>query len=587
MRGRGDWWEEQFSPATSTGNSFHIYFRTEEEANLSALQAKVDLAFSKLKPDVDNFPNPVQRLTDVHFNSNNQFELSPGGNGDYMKIFIFILVGFGLVTVVNSNNINSSQFLNRIKEIGVRKLLGCDKYNLAKLFLLDSVIKMLVCTMFSFLLSYMVLLNVNLSIFSIGTSNLTNPTILLRIILGAVILGLLAGIYPVAKVSVIVIVNALKGKFLQSREWIISIRSSVIIIQIFAAAIMFSLTLVVLRQFSYLNNKPLGYDRNNLIRLNRPDNFSQHSWKSFQEKLKNETVFSSATTSSTALFQSLNTAYFRGEGRNFAAHWFNVDAGFIETMQIKMLAGRNFTEESSIVHEVVINERARQEFGRNENPVGTTLDTWFGEFRIVGIISDFHFKGFNSKITPLVLVLNEDYNWALFARYAPGKHKEALEAAQKIWATFQTDDALGYEFFDDTFNRMLERERQTKIIVILFTIISLIVTAIGLTGLIGYMASQSRQEIAIRKVLGSTVWQILMIFGKRFTILMSVGLIFSIPVILWLSETWLSSFEFKIASNVGDIAYPVLAVILLTFGVISRQAIAAAITNPVHVLRNE
>ena len=134
---------------------------------------------------------------------------------------------------------------------------------------------------------------------------------------------------------------------------------------------------------------------------------------------------------------------------------------------------------------------------------------------------------------------------------------------------------------------MLEREHQTRIIVIIFAVISLIVTAIGLTGLIGHMATQSRQEIAIRKVLGSSVWQVLMIFGKRFSILMSVGLILSIPLILWLSETWLSNFEFKIASNVSDIAFPALAIVLLTFGVISRQAIAAANANPVHVLRNE
>lgn len=167
-----------------------------------------------------------------------------------------------------------------------------------------------------------------------------------------------------------------------------------------------------------------------------------------------------------------------------------------------------------------------------------------------------------SKVTPLVIVLDEENNWVVYARYETGKHKEAVAAAQKIWRTFESGEALQFEFFDDTFNKTLERENQTRIIIISFTIISLIITAIGLAGLIGHMAMQSRQEIAIRKVLGS-VGQILMMFGRGFIILLFVGFALSTPGILWLSDLWLANFEYKplqallsLTHNPHECAYP-------------------------------
>ena len=589
VRGSGAWWDQQFAKTDRTGNTLYIYFKTMEEVNLSQLQSNVDMAFSKhiMKFSGNDYLTPIQRLIDVHFNSDNQFEMVPGGNADYMKIFTFIIIGFGLLTLMNSNNINSLHYYDRIKEIGVRKLFGCNRLNLAKLFLFDSVFKTTLSTLVAIIVSYFILLKIDLSIFSIGPSTISERNSIVRVFVGCIVLGIVAGLYPVSKLLTMQIANAFKGNLLQSKEWILSIGNIIIVAQIFSAATMFTLGLVVLRQIDFLNHKSLGYNRSNLISFYKSEHLPQHLWKSFQEKLSNETVFSSIGTSSTQLFKSLSIAYFRGNGHNFQAHWFTVDAKFLETLQVKFLAGHNFTKTSSDVREVIINKAARQELAQDQDPINTIIETWFGKCRIVGVTDDFHFSSFNSKITPLVMVLDDDRNGTMYARFVPERSQHAVETAQKIWSSLKPDDLLDYEFFDDTFTRTLEREHQTKIIVIIFTVISLIVTAVGLTGLIAHMTRQYRKEIAIRKVLGSTVWQILKIFGKQFLFLISIGIILSIPISLWLSEMWLSNFEFKMASHFLDISCSMFAIFLITFSVISYQAIGAAVANPVHVLKNE
>src|SRR5260221_59480 len=585
----GEWWKGQFSRKERTGKTLHIYFRTKQRQDLDVLQSNIDRAFSKYKGESSSYLSPVQELAQIHFGSNNQFELQPGGNIDYLKIFILIITGFGLITIVNSLNINSYQFLRRLKEVGVRKLLGINKYRLISQFVVESIAITLLASIISIVIAHLVLLNVDLSLFSINTSILNSPFNLGTVFLLSIFFGVASAIYPAIRITEPPISQALKGSTTQKRGNHFSLRNVIVLVQIIGAATLFAFSLVVFRQIDYLNNKPLGYNKNNLIVFQRPGAVSVERWKYFKEKLSTFSVFESVGGNTFPLlgFGSMSTIQMTGSnGHKLLAVWNLIDSKFIETMKMELTEGRNISEQrESDSNAIIINETAKKELGL-EGTLGLKLKCWRGEFEIIGVVNDFHFRPFNSKISPLVLMVDRNPTSYAIARYQPGEHAQAIEIARNTWKGI-SETSLEYHFFDDVFNKMLENEHQTSIVVTFFTALSLCITAIGLVGLIGYVAAELKKEIAIRKIVGSSVTEILQLIGSRFFVLTLSGLCIGTPVIIFLSDSWLSGFEYKTELTANDILVTFLSITFLTAIVIARQALDSGLESPIKVIRNE
>jgi putative ABC transport system permease protein len=586
----GSWWEQQLSKTNSPGNTLRIYFRTDGKQDLAALQANVDRAFSKhviKAPGYEHF-TPVQALSQVHFNSYNQFELQPGANQNYMRIFLLIIFAFVFITVINGVNINSTRFLKRIKEVGIRKLLGVNKYVLVGQFVLSSVMTTLIATFFSIFCSYFFLTKVDLSLFSIDPDVLMQWNTIEVVLLSSAAYGIVTGLYPAIKMTSTATSQALKGMAFERRQKLFGARNSIVVIQIIATATMIAFSSIIVKQIHYLNNKELGYNKNNVIFFWKPQEISEENWRSFRDKLASNTIISSVGGSTGQLIglNSTSVAQFSGNGSKIIASWNRVDADFLETMKMQITEGRSFSNElKEDSASIVISESARKAFGL-ETTLGTEVRSWMGEFKIIGVVNDFHFRPFDHKITPAVFILDRN-PLRFYARYSPGKHREVIDLSQKLLRSILPKGTLSYGFFDDSFNAMMDKEHQSATILMFFTGMSLCITAIGLIGLIGYTVVEYRQEIAIRKVLGSTVTGILALIARRFLMLAGVGLLISIPAIVKLSEFWLYDFEYKTQLEFTDLFFIFVIILCFTFVIILKPIISSATENPVKVLRKD
>ena len=251
--------------------------------------------------------------------------------------------------------------------------------------------------------------------------------------------------------------DLIAGQRIVHRNKIFGVRNVVILIQVISASVMFSLTLMVMKQIDYLNNKELGYNKNNLLWWYKPETVSTESWHAFKNALVQEGSFSGVGCAMMPLLNDLSPAKFSINDDEFLASWLKVDSDFMKVFEMDILSGRGFRPgNDTTIYEAVINEATQRELG-NSDFLGEKIKTWFGAFEIVGVVKDFHFRGFNSKITPLVIVLNQD-NGALYARINESSQQNAIKAAERSWNRFITDTPFEFQYFGDSFNRLIRRE---------------------------------------------------------------------------------------------------------------------------------
>lgn len=279
----GPWWINQFSKTDRRGNTLYIYFKTFEHESVGELQEKIDKAFSKDKRF--KFETPVEPLTDVHFDSENQFELEPGGNREYVNLFIGLTLAFVLITILNAINLNSVRSLRRVKEVGVRRLFGGRKSDIRRYFTLESVFTSILCAIGAFLLLGLVFTNINLGQFSLRPSNLLHPGLIGILIAYSILLGLIISI-PFSRISGTPLVTGLKGKTSIKPQRLFGAKNIAIVIQLIAAVCTIAFSFIVFRQINYLRTLDLGYEKGNILILIKPPSASQDIWNSFEDRLR-------------------------------------------------------------------------------------------------------------------------------------------------------------------------------------------------------------------------------------------------------------------------------------------------------------
>lgn len=531
-------------------------------------------------------------LTDIHLRSTNTDEAEPGGNITYVYIFIITAILILLIACVNFMNLSTARSAGRAREVGVRKVLGSEKRHLVFQFISESVLTAFFALLLAVIIAGVLLpyLN-NLSDKSITLhwSNLT--WILPGLIVTCLVVGLLAGSYPAFFLSSFEPVKVLKGKYSKGMKgsWL---RNGLVVFQFTATILMLVGTLVIYKQLKFIRNSNTGYNREQVLVLQNIGALWTHA-KSFQQEIKaipgivNATMTSSLPTSENRNTNAYSKTPMAGDGKLMALVEWMVDADYIPTMDMKMVAGRNFSPlMPSDTNAVLLNETAAKVLGYQDLKDRYLYNN--GKFTVVGIVKDFNAGTMKSRIPPIIFRLGE-YRQYMAIRI---KSNDLTGVVAQIKAKYQgQQDMAGqpfrYTFMDEDFNRMYKAEERTGQVFTIFAVLAIIIAAMGVFGLVTYAAEQRAKEIGIRKVLGASISGIVALLSKEFLRLVIVAILIATPLSYVLMNRWLQDFSYRTSIGWAVFVIAALVAISITLLTISFRVVRAALANPVHSLKAE
>ncbi|MEO8109109.1 MAG: ABC transporter permease [Ginsengibacter sp.] len=559
------------------------------------IQKEMGLSLSQFRTKGNELGFALQPLTSIHLYSDTTTELEPGGSAMYVYIFGAIAIFMLLIACINFINLSTAGASKRAKEVGVRKVIGSRKFDLIKQFLLESAL--LVCI--GMIISY-VLVQLALPLFNdISGKNLSfgfDVKVIAAFILMGLLVSIIAGIYPAFFLSSFKPIAVLKGKFTAGNKSF-GLRSSLVVFQFFISVGLIISTIVVWQQMKYIQQKKLGYDKEQLLVL-------PNSWalgkdeQIYKQILLKDPRIVNATVSAykPAGPSDNNNALSYPEGHDdqmLTSVEYHVDEQYIPTLGMQMVAGRNFSKEFATDSTgLIINEAAARTFGWGiMNAVGKTIIRENSNrgvnvpFRVIGVVKDFNFRSLHQPISPLLMMLQPD--WGLIFKIKTADVQGLLATMKTQWDKFNTDEPFTYTFMDDLYNKTYSAEQKTGTILNIFAILTVLVACLGLFGLATYTAEQRTKEIGIRKVLGASVTEVTRMLSKDFIKLVFIACLIAFPLSYWAMNKWLQSFAYRINISWWIFVIAAFAALFIALITVSFQAIKAAIANPIKSLRTE
>ena len=594
--------------------NYVTYILLQRNYNYKSLEAKFPSMVEKyIGPDIEFFTGKslkdfmkegnkagfyLQPLTDIHLHSDLMGELEPNSDIKYVVIFSAISIFILLIACINFINLSTAGSSGRAKEVGIKKVLGSEKKDLVKQFLTESLVMSLIATILALIIIELVLpLFNNLSGKELTISLFTNYQFLAGILILTIFIGLLAGSYPALIISSFKPVSVLKGK-LRSGAKSGFLRSSMVVFQFVASIVMIIATIVVFNQLHYIQNKKLGFDKEQVIIIH--DTFIlSDKVESFKNEVVNDSRIISGTVSSSLPVESSRNSNgtFRDGNVNdeklTTMQSWSVDYDYIPTLGMKIIKGRNFSREfGSDSQAVVINEAVAKHF-EWKNPIGKRLSQYtsgdgsqMATYTVVGIVKNFHYESLRNTIGPVLLFLGRSTSNIVF-RFNDKNLSEVINLIKDKWEKFAPGSAFEYSFMDKDFDKMYKAEQKLGDIFSTFAFLAIFIGCLGLFALATFTAAQRTKEIGIRKILGASVSKVLLLMTKEFLKWIIIANIIAFPIAFYLMNKWLEDFAYRteirwwIFALSGGIA---LIIALLT---VSYQAIKAATTNPVKSLRYE
>ena len=595
-------------------NNFNTYILLKPGADAKALNAQMDRETEKyvgpqalaafhinlndFKKNGNHDNYRLMPLTKIHLYSNKVAELEANGNIQYVYIFSAIAIFILLIACVNFMNLSTARSANRAKEVGVRKVLGSFKRDLIQQFLIESVMISCIALVIALVIAWLLLPYFNqLASTNIVLSFTSIPYLLPVLSLIALLTGLLAGSYPAFYLSSFQPSEVLKGKLASGfrRSWL---RSSLVVFQFFISIVLIIGTIVIYRQLKFIQTKDIGYNRNQVLIIKNTNALGNRA-KAFKDEVQKLPDVKEATMTGW-----LPTSGNRGDSpffpdattdpkRAVSMQTWKVDDRYIPTLQMKMVAGRNFSSQMPTdSNAVIINEAAAQLLDFSD-PVNKTLYYLTDDitkvvkpYHVVGVVKNFNFNSLRENVTPLALFLTTHKGSIAFR--IETKHLSSLisqiEAKYKSLAPGQP---FAYSFMDEDFNKTYGAEQQVGNIAIAFSILAILIACLGLFGLVTYAAEQRTREIGIRKVLGASVGNIVSMLSADFLKLVIISSLLAFPVAYYCMNHWLQDFANRIHISFWMFGIAGLSAVLIAFGTISFQAVRAALGNPVKSLRSE
>jgi putative ABC transport system permease protein len=537
----------------------------------------------------------LQPLNKIHLYSDVTGEFEEGGDIDTVYMFAAIAVFMLLIACINFMNLSTAGASKRVKEIGMRKVLGSEKGQLIFQFLIESFLATLFAICIGVLLFAIGLPYFNqLANKGFTFGQIVTPRFVSAMVVLTLVISFLAGGYPAFFMSRFKPIQALKNRFTSGSSK--GIRSSLVVFQFAISACLIIATIVVSQQMNYIQNKDVGYIREGLIVI-RDAGLLGNNLNAFKDDLKkdprviNITISAYVPAGPTDQSGTLVTSG-KDETKRLRMKIYGVDEEYIPTLGMQLLEGRNFSRDFGNEEDhVIINQTAIKNFGLDGYPIGQTLleatDTEGGRktLKIIGVVKDFNARSLHEPIEPMMMKYNPYYGIILKAKTAD--MKDLIGSMEKQWNSYGSGESFGYAFLDELYNETYLKEQNMNTILRIFAFLTIFVACLGLFGLVTFTAQQRFKEIGIRKVLGSSIPQIVGMLAKDFIKLVVISMVIAFPVGYFFMNKWLEGFAYRITIAWWVYVLAAIITVLIAFATISYRSIKAALMNPVESLRSE
>jgi len=539
----------------------------------------------------------LQPVVDIHLHSQHfSTTIEPNGNLTYVYLFSIIACLLLLIACVNFMNLATARSARRAREVGMRKVLGSHRRQLVQQFLGESVLLSLLALAVGLGLVVLFLPIFNdLAGKTLDTAFLRSGWFWLSVVAFGLVVGVLAGSYPAFFMASLRPLVVLSGQS-EGRTARSGLRNSLVVFQFAVSIALIIGTLVVRSQLTYVQTARLGFDKEHVVVIDRIRALGEHRDAFKQAVLQHADV----STASAALLapggSSGKNAYRKaGEDRTYGWRFFSVDADYVETLGLTLVAGRDFAPEfTADSASVLLNEAAVKALGW-EDPVGKRLEAppvdapYPLVYTVIGVVKDFHYESLHSEIAPVVIHPLDVWGDArvLAVRIRPEQVSETLADLQAEWETFVPGETFAYSFLDQDFDNLYRAEQRTGLTFGVFSILAMAVACLGLFGLAAFMTEQRTKEIGVRKVLGASAGGIVALLSRDFVKLVGIAFVLAAPVAYLTMDRWLQAFAYRIEISWRIFLIAGLAACGVALLTVSYQSVRAALADPVKSLRYE
>ncbi len=593
-------------------NSFSTYLLLKPNTSFVTVEEKIpDLLVKYVGPELQQFMGItiddfvaqgnkygfyLQKLTDIHLDPAIQQQFKDASDPKYLIIFSSIAILIVLIAAINFMNLSTAQASRRAKEVGIKKVAGSTRRMLVTQFLTESFI-----LSFISLLLAVIIIRLTIPYFN----NLLGTSLELNIffawytvpilVLFTLIVGLLAGSYPALFLSSFNPYEVLKGSVKNSMQNG-RLRRVLVVFQFSVSILLIVGTLIMYRQIRYMLNKDVGFNKEQLIVINRAGALGTRV-KSFKDVVKQIPGVVNISSSTAVPGRNNNTNGYMLEGRQeesflMGTNW--VDYDYLDTYGMELTTGRFFSEEFTSDRDAcLVNESAVKNFELTD-----LENTRFmqpspqGEMRylqVIGVLKNFNFESLRNPIQPYVFCFKtDDFLWGfLTVKLSAQDYSKTISKIEDIWKEFTSNSPLQYYFVDEDFEHMYIQEKQSAQMAVIFSILAIFIAALGLFGLTSFTVEQRTKEIGVRKAMGSSVTGIYLVISREVLILVSVSALIAWPLIYYFADKWLENFYYRIDPGLFTFLAGLAIALAIAILTISYRIMRAARVNPAQSLKYE
>ena len=573
-------------------------------------------AFIMLKPNADpaalvkKFPAFLEKRNGSEMKANQMYPtllLEPLRNvylystrdgsktGNISNVYVFAVIAIFILGIacINFVNLTTARSVERAKEVGIRKVVGAVKAQLARQFIVESVLLCLIAFIFSVLLATSLLPSFNtLAGKEISSGIFRNPSTIVTLLIATIIIGLLAGLYPAWVLSSFKPITVLKGRFSTSNKGIY-LRKGLVVAQFTISIGLIIATIVVYNQMEHMRRQDLGFSKDQVLVI---DTKGENAKEALQLAVRDLPGIKSTTMSSSVPGGGNPGAYSEIENSHGDLQIANLDLYFVDydyipNYQMKMVAGRSFSRDfgTDTTKAMVINEATVKLLGYKaaQDAIGKKFRQWGREGQIIGVVKNFNYRSLQQEIKPLTMRIEPGGANLLSVKITAGKVPATIAAIESKWKTLIPNRPFSYFFLDEFFDEQYRSEERFGKLFVNFAILAIFISCLGLLGLASYSTIQRTREIGIRKVMGASVANIVNLLSLDFLKLVGISFILATPIAWYFMYKWLQDFSYRTSITWTIFAVAGLLAFVIALGTISFQAIRAAIANPVRSLRSE
>lgn len=486
-------------------------------------------------------------------------------------------------------NLSTARASKKSKEIGIKKTIGADRSSLVTHFLAESIATAFFSLLMAFFLIWLVLPQFNSITDKEILLPLTDPDFVLWSILIALITGLIAGSYPAFYLTSFEPASVLKSQLHNSFSELM-IRKGLVVFQFFLSIILIVSVIVISEQLDFLQSKSLGYKKENIISFSREGN-SASNMETFLEEIRRiPGVNNAGAISHSFLGRNSNTFGLSWPGKDpedqILFENVRVSHETLETLGLEFVEGRSFMPENSAdTMKIIFNESAIKIMGLKD-PVGQVIRLWDEvDLEIIGVVKNFHFQSLHEPVNPLFVRLRPTDTWNIMASIDGARVKETIESMTNFYQTYNPGFTFDYQFQDEQYAKLYASEQRVSTLAKYFAGFAILISCLGLLGLSIFTAERRTREIGIRKILGSSSWNIVMLLSGSFSKVIILSIIFALPVSYYILQNWLTRFAFRIDLQVWYFIIAAILAMLVAWLTVASQALKASWVNPVNCLK--